>query len=368
MNKHKTIRMLLCFTGYIIITSVANASEVYNQQGNKLDLYGKVDARHVFSDNIAEDGDNTYIRLGFKGQTKINDTLTGYGQWEYNFNGNNTEGGADVQKGNATRLGLAGLKLEHVGSFEYGRGWGVLYDPASYTDIMPIYGGNTWVKNDNFMTKRSTGLFTYRNKDVFGAIPGMKFALQYQGKNDRSDVTRANGDGVGASTEYDFGDGISIAGALGQSNRTLIQQADGLGTDASAWTTAIKYDANLVYLAAMYSETKNMTPYGQSLFASKTKNIELVAQYQFLNGLRPSLGFLLSRGSNLSAATSGANKFSGGDATLLRYIEAGVNYYLNKNMVFYADYKINLLNDNDFTKTTGVNTDDSMGVGLIYQF
>lgn len=64
------------------ITSFANAAEIYNKDGNKLDLYGRVNAKHYFSDSKSNDGDMTYVRLGFKGETQINDQLTGYGQWE----------------------------------------------------------------------------------------------------------------------------------------------------------------------------------------------------------------------------------------------------------------------------------------------
>ncbi|TKI06361.1 porin, partial [Martelella alba] len=52
-----------------LVTPVLHAAEIYNKDGNKLDLYGSVRARHYFSDNTAIDGDNSYVRLGFKGQT-----------------------------------------------------------------------------------------------------------------------------------------------------------------------------------------------------------------------------------------------------------------------------------------------------------
>ncbi len=67
----------------LLAVGAAHAAEVYNKDGNKLDLYGKVDGLHYFSDNSAKDGDQSYARLGFKGETQINDQLTGYGQWEY---------------------------------------------------------------------------------------------------------------------------------------------------------------------------------------------------------------------------------------------------------------------------------------------
>ncbi len=34
----------------------------------------------LFSDNHGDDGDETIIELGFKGETQITDQLTGYGQ------------------------------------------------------------------------------------------------------------------------------------------------------------------------------------------------------------------------------------------------------------------------------------------------
>ena len=37
-------------------------------------------------------------------------------------------------------------------------------------------------------------------------------------------------------------------------------------------------------------------------------------------------------------------------------------------MSTYIDYKINLMNDNDFTRAAGITTDDVVGVGLVYQF
>lgn len=58
----------------------------------------------------------------------------------------------------------------------------------------------------------------------------------------------------------------------------------------------------------MYAETRNMTPYGggefdngesRSAIANKTQNFEVVAQYQFDFGLRPSIAYLQSKGKDL---------------------------------------------------------------------
>lgn len=57
---------------------------------NKLDSYGKVKAMHYLSDADSQDGNKYYVRIGFKGQTQINDLMTGYGQWDYQYNVNNS--------------------------------------------------------------------------------------------------------------------------------------------------------------------------------------------------------------------------------------------------------------------------------------
>ncbi|STU83411.1 outer membrane protein N [Klebsiella pneumoniae subsp. ozaenae] len=95
--------------------------------------------------------------------------------------------------------------------------------------------------------------------------------------------------------------GISAAAAYTSSDRTNDQmtQTNARGDKAEAWTAGLKYDANDIYLAAMYSETRNMTPYGNDGVANKTQNFEVTAQYQFDFGLRPAISYLQSKGKDL---------------------------------------------------------------------
>ncbi|WP_017349537.1 porin OmpF [Pantoea sp. A4] len=347
----------------LLAASAANAAEIYNKDGNKLDLYGKVDGLHYFSKDSGSDGDQSYVRFGFKGETQITDQLTGYGQWEYNIQANNSEG-SDAQEGNKTRLGFAGLKFADAGSFDYGRNYGVVYDAIGWTDMLPEFGGDSGY-SDNYLVGRSTGVATYRNKNFFGLVDGWDFAVQYQGKNDRSDIRRSNGDTWGVSSSYTSPIGVGIVAAYAQGNRTVAQKNAFYGSDsnkdARQWATALKYDANNIYLAALYSETyratyidNNVT--GQDGFANKAQTIELVAQYQFDFGLRPSIAYVQSKGKKITNI---------GDADLYKYIDIGATYYFNKNMSTYVDYKINRLDDNN---PLGLNTDDVVGVGLVYQF
>ncbi|HFZ8995263.1 TPA: porin OmpF [Citrobacter freundii] len=345
----------------LLAAGAANAAEVYNKDGNKLDVYGKAVGLHYFSDDNGSDGDQTYARLGFKGETQINDQLTGYGQWEYNFQGNNSEGGDDAQNGNKTRLAFAGLKFGDAGSFDYGRNYGIVYDALGYTDMLPEFGGDT-AYSDNFFVGRVGGVATYRNNNFFGLVEGLNFGVQYLGKNERDNPGRSNGDGWGASLSYEF-DGFGIVGAYGAADRTNNQEAQfyGNGQQAEQWATGVKYDANNIYLAANYGETRNATRFtngitGASGFANKTQDILLVAQYQFDFGLRPSIAYTKSKAKDVEGI---------GDEDLVNYIDVGATYYFNKNMSTYVDYLINQI---DSDNRLGINDDNIVALGIVYQF
>ena len=355
------VKVLSLLVPALLVAGAANAAEIYNKDGNKLDLYGKIDGLHYFSDDKSVDGDQTYMRVGVKGETQINDQLTGYGQWEYNVQANNTESSSDQAW---TRLAFAGLKFGDAGSFDYGRNYGVVYDVTSWTDVLPEFGGDTY-GSDNFLQSRANGVATYRNSDFFGLVDGLSFALQYQGKNDHDrSISKQNGDGFSTAATYAFDNGIALSAGYANSNRSSAQKADGNGDKAEAWATSAKYDANNIYAAVMYSQTYNMTPEEDNHFAGKTQNFEAVVQYQFDFGLRPSIGYVQTKGKDLQSRAG----FSGGDADLVKYIEVGTWYYFNKNMNVYAAYKFNQLDDNDYTKAAGVATDDQAAVGIVYQF
>ena len=394
--KRKVLAMLV---PALLVAGAANAAEIYNKDGNKLDLYGKVAGLHYFSDDAGSDGDMSYARIGFKGETQIADQFTGYGQWEYNLQANGTEGDGD---NSATRLAFAGLGFGQNGTFDYGRNYGVVYDIEAWTDMLPEFGGDTYAGADNFMNGRTNGVATYRNNGFFGQVDGLNFALQYQGNNEGSGdgflfgqegsgsgdgrkLSKENGDGYGMSTSYNFDFGLSFGAAYSNSDRTDEQSKPDFhntragdrnditagGETAEAWTVGAKYDANNVYLAAMYAETRNMTGYGDAnAIANKTQNFEVVAQYQFDFGLRPSIAYLQSKGKDLGGWAHDGNgdpRYTNKD--LVKYVEVGATYYFNKNMSTYVDYKINLLdNDDDFYANNGIATDDIVAVGLVYQF
>lgn len=361
---------LAILTAALALTTTAHAAEVYNKDGNKLDFYGKVKAMHYMSDTASNDGDKSYVRIGFKGQTQINDLLTGYGQWEYHMPASNSE--SEGTSGTKTRLGFAGLKAGDYGSFDYGRNYGLIYDVEAFTDMMPEFGATAYTRADTYMLTRTNGVATYRNSNFFGLVDGLKFALQYQGKNESASraANLSNGDGMAASLSYQLLDGLTLNGAMSSSNRVQAQKASayGAGDKAEAWATGLKYDNNGVYLAATYAETRNMNPISGTAqvngtdvsvsgYANKLQNVEVVAQYQFDFGLRPSLAYVQTKAKDIENGV--------GDADIYKFADVGATYYFNKNMSAFVDYKINLMDkDNKLAQ----NSDDIVAIGMTYQF
>ncbi|MTC61085.1 porin [Providencia rustigianii] len=352
----------------LMVAGTANAVEVYNQNGNKFDVYGQIDVRHYIADSKSgEDGDDSRVRLGFRGDTQITDQLIGYGRFEWETPTNKSESDNE----NQNRFAYAGLKFGDYGSLDYGRNYGVIYDTNAWTDVLPLWGADTMDQEDNFMTGRNRNLLTYRNNNAFGYVDGLSFALQYQGKNgdenlsSSDDALTNNGDGYGFSTAYELGYGVTLGGGYTNSNRTPAQKNQSTGATgkrAEAWNVGGKFEWESLYLAAMYGQALNTTRFGgddEESVANKSENLEVVALYELDFGLTPSIGYNQSKGKNLGEF---GNKY------LVKYLAVGAAYEFNNNMSAVIDYKINLLNKNEFTREYNINTDNVLGLGLVYQF
>ncbi|MCO7261365.1 porin [Dickeya zeae] len=350
----------------LLAAGAANAAEVYNKDGNKLDLNGKIDGLHYFSKDNGNSGDQTYVRMGFTGETKINSDLTGYGRFETQFNAKNAED-TNGGKGN-TRYAYAGLKFGDFGSIDYGRNRNVGYDGISYTDVLPEFGGDQGYTDS--LTGRSAGVATYRNKNFFGLVDGWDFALGYQSAHsDSNNVARQTGAGWGLSSSYTAPFGVGVIGSYTEANRTKGQMADGHGKKAEAWATGLKYDANNIYVAATYGEYHNLTYFNDSQLGffgnntatgtsfDKTKVFEAVAQYTFDFGLTPSIGYVSAKGEENTSLNT--NDY------ITKYVSLGLTYAFNKNFSTYTEYDINLLKD---TNQYGLATNDRVAVGVVYQF
>lgn len=364
----------------LLAAGSVNATEIYSDHSNKLDLHLKVASERYWKTNTnstLNNRDGTYAQIGFRGKTKISDTLTGYGRWDYRAPANTAEG---RQFGN-TCLAYAGLNFSDTHSLDYGRNYGILHDVESWT--APSFSEDTWAgRPDVFMNNRTVGVLTYRNNDFFGLVDGLRFGAQYQGKNEgnRNSVHGHNENGFGVSLGYDYGN-FGVVGAYSKSDRSLQHVAVlspdykhweqilyNNGKSPEAWAVGIKYDTDNIYLATIYSETRNMAYYGSARRAiDKTQNFEAVAQYQFDFGLRPSVSYVKSHGNGLSYGTNGTNSYK--SANLVEQVTLGASYSFSKDFSMYGNYCINMLDNNAYIQTNSIHGIDNQAMlGIAYQF
>lgn len=345
----------------LLVAGAANASiEVWNKDGNKLDLYGRVYALNYVGDKangVDGEGDKTTGRIGFSGETQVTDMLSGYGRFEYE-----TKTGSNAD--NETRYAFAGLNFGEFGSFDYGRNDGVLKSLTAYTDVLPEWGGNASNNNLYALSARTSAVATYRNSGFYGLVDGLDFALQYADNGDNSNKQLAGSTGLnskspeayGATVQYAILDtGLSIGGGYAATNGDH---------ENKSWSTAIKYDAYDLYLAALYIQSKTDTTASSE---QKFQGFEFVAQYGIdfeIGRLTPSLAYI-------------QHKDKTDDSFVAKYVEVGLQYDFNKNLTALVDYKINLLDSdkvssyaysNGVTGTAKGATKDTVALGLIYQF
>ncbi|MGI8464762.1 porin [Pectobacterium punjabense] len=353
----------------LLVAGAANAAEIYNKDANKLDLTGRVHAGYTFNNQSEENADNTNARLGFKGQTQITNDVTGYGTFEYQFDGNNAEENNAGQ--GKTRKAFAGLKFADFGSFDYGRNTGVAYNGLAYTDVLPENGGDSSITDT--LTGRLSSAATYNTSNFFGLVDGLGFGLQYVAKNENGTrIDRSHGDAWATSLSYDTDFGVGVVASYGSYERTAAQRTSNAGGErADVWATGLKYDANNIYVAATYGQARNFyrtTSFSTTagtppvttttqVVADESKIFELVAQYNFDFGLTPTLAYV-SRKDKTNTIVN-VNDYA------VKYASVGATYAFNKNFSTYAEYDINLLKkDNAY----GIENNDSVNVGVIYQF
>lgn len=360
----------------LLIASAANASiEIWNKDGNKLNVNGRIYALNYIGDRdngIDGEGDQTTARIGFTGETQVTDWLSGYGRAEWE-----TNTGKDSFK--ETRYAFAGLKFGHYGSFDYGRNDGVLKALTAYTDVLPEWGGDAADNNFYALSARTKAVATYRNTDFFGLVDGLSFALQYADNGDNSDnsedkhgISKKDNDSpeaYGANVQWTiFNSGVTIGGGYARTSGER---------DLQTWAGGVKYDANNLYLGALYIQTKQDKYTGNGEY--KYQGYEFVAQY----GIDFEVGRLIPSLAYVQHKDKSSDTGYGGDY-LMKYVSVGFEYQFNKNLTAVLDYKINLLDDDDAGPLRAASydrinssydrgiasgsTDDVLALGLIYQF
>lgn len=353
----------------LLLAGGAQAANVYDQNGTKLDIGGRVNGMYYGTDDNATEGDASYLRLHIAGETKVDEDLTAFGFAEYNL----PVSGSDNDE---LRYAYAGIKHDRFGAFSYGRQDGLFTKAVNnYTDVLPEWGGDGLGKDTEvFGTGRTNGLAQYMYN-----WQGLTLGAQFTGNNDpqnsgRSDSIGYDGgvwnkkgsaEGFAVAASYDFDMGLGLSAAYNQAGKTDEQSryaAFGGNDDAKLMGVGVKYATGDLYLAATYAHGEDYMFIGNGYngYAEKHDGYEAVAQYT-IGKFKPSLAYL---------RTDVKDDARGIDDTYTEYVSIGAWYYFTDNFNAYVDYKLNLLDEENGSSTSklGQNTDDIVAVALQYNF
>ncbi|QJC33356.1 porin [Enterobacteriaceae endosymbiont of Donacia clavipes] len=376
---------------FMLSISVVNASEIYNNNGQKIDLYEFLELKNSISKNnvkVSEKYRDTTsnVILGIKGVTHIFDDIYGYAQLEYSLPINEFETSKNIHP--SIHLGFIGINFNHGNnSIDYGRNYGILYDVTSYMKKNSFFAKNfMYDKNDCFMFGRNNNLLTYRNRNFFGLIKGLDLALQYKNSDqnydddDNKNYLENTRKGWGTSISYKIGNtGVSISGAYFNFLNIINQDTEifsntdknfnNKNKNINAYSIGAKYEKNNIYLAAVLSSSYNGLKYmndnNENLFADKIKNLEIIGQYKFDDNLSTTISYTQSQGYNIPPGIH----YYGGDIDLSKYILINTIYKFSKNLSAYVGYRISLIsNSNEYIKRSKIFNGNLLGIGITYNF
>ncbi|HHQ4644914.1 TPA: porin [Aeromonas veronii] len=372
-----------------LFASAANAATVYDKDGTKFDVYGRVHAAYQGKENLSnldvtkdddfhfvkdEESKNeqvyTYARFGMQGKVALNNTWSAVAQGEWQVNGEESE--EDQFK---SRHILAGFDGSQYGKFLFGQTdtaskWGV----QDRADIFEELGNNASL-NDG----RQEGQVIYRGEwdGIFANASyitknssyksGEKFAIEKAGSNpnskDSNDVglksgyalgagyNMPNGFGFGVSTEskeFERGTNVTartVDNGVFAKNDILLSNIE----SKDDWAIGASYAYDAFYVGAMYNQSK-LKGYenGDQI---KAKGYEIAGSYTVD-------AWKLLAGYNFLESKASDNFGSSNDVEMFNRVILGVEYAFTSNIKSYANYAIESAGQKD----------DQWEFGLQYNF
>jgi predicted porin len=316
-NMKKTLLALLLPS---LVATAAGAAEVYKDDGQSINLYGRAYAGHFFSgeEKNAEFGDDSYVRVGAKLKSDITDSMSAFARYELQWD----VATGEKQDKTKTRLAYAGVKSD-VGSFSYGRQYGALELVADMTDnaYTNAYGNDALgVSKDNQGTNRDNSMLKYSNK--FDALQ-LDGSYVFDDETSKDISTAAYG--LAAAYALDFG--LTLAAGYNGSSPTD------------------DYDSSLILLGASYKTgpVKVAATFAQgSEFEGKDidhTGYELTAEYKITKELRAQILYNAQETDNGTTTTDTVDD-----------LVFGARYDFNKHFRTIAEYRINGVDgkDDDF--------------------
>ncbi|MGD8170910.1 porin [Vibrio sp. TRT 21S02] len=336
---NKTL-IALAVSAAAVATGV-NAAEIYNQDGNSIEMGGRAEARMSLKDGKAED--KSRVRLNFLGKAAINDSLYGVGFYEGEFT-TSENGAVDSNNDLNTRYAYAGLG-GNFGEVTYGKTAGALGVITDFTDIMAYHGNSAADKLA--VADRTDNMVAYAGQfENLGVKASYRFADQ---ETDANGFTDNKQDGYSLSAIYAIGDtGLQLGAGYADQNKS------------NEYMAAASYSIADFYIAGLFTD-------GEKNFDDANLASSNFAGVQDYTGYEVAAAYTLGQ----TVFTTTYNSAETANDTSANNVALDATYYFKPNFRTYISYNFNLLDESDKlgTGTVGkVAAEDELALGLRYDF
>ncbi|MFM5203444.1 porin [Aeromonas veronii] len=369
-----------------LFASAANAATVYDKDGTKFDVTGRVHAAYqgkANTDELAVNANDdvyykrldttekgevyTYARFGMQGKVALNNTWSAVAMGEWQVQGEESDGDDQFK----SRHILTGFDGSQYGKFLFGQTdtaskWGVQDRADIFEELgnvgnlndgrqegQVIYRGE-WdgiFANASYITKNSS----YKSGERFGIESGANTAL------DQNDKGLKSGYSLGAGYNMPNGFGFGVSTESKEFERgTRVKDFDGVNTATAStfmknleskddWAIGASYAYDAFYVGALYNQSK-LKGYdnGEEV---KAKGYEIAGSYTID-------AWKLLAGYNFLESKASDNFGSSNDVEMFNRVILGVEYAFTSNIKSYANYAIE----------SADNKDDQWEFGMQYNF
>ncbi|MCG7488800.1 porin [Vibrio sp. Of14-4] len=337
-------------------TTGANAAEIYNQDGNSIELGGRAEARLALKDGKAED--NSRVRLNFLGKAQITDSLYGVGFYEGEFTTNDNGGATDGNNSSSdltNRYLYAGIGGT-FGEVTYGKNEGALGVITDFTDIMAYHGNSAAYKIA--IADRSDNMVSYKGQfNNLGLKGSYRFAdAEADGNNGYKDN---DADGYSLSATYAIGEtGIKLGAGYADGNEAEIDSETGEATDnyteRTQYMLAASYTINDLYFAGTFVD-------GEDQIVGESDTTDLTG-YEFAAAYTLGQTVFTTSYNYLESDKAGTKKDEADNVAI------DATYYFKPNFRGYISYNFNLLDEDAAQNITKADAEDEVALGLRYDF
>lgn len=319
MNKKIAV---ICAVAGLAFASSAFAANVVNTGTTSVDVYGYAKGAHVFNQKSVKNGfDKSEGQIGVKAKQQLNKNFALLGQYEGEYD--NYDSGVRHWH---NRLSFSGIDAGKAGAVTVGRQQGIMYSQVgSLTDVNPeVISGWSSAPDTGFLG-RTDSVIQYQN-----SLAGVTVTGQYKLATTKSlETGKANNEGAGygvAVSATNIAD-TGLFGSVAYANQHTVapKGSDTYGV-AGGWTNGA------AYVAASSITGTNVAG------VKKFRDNEVIGTYTFDNGLTPALGYVDS------------NAFG----TQAKYVETGIGYAFNKNVIADVGYGIDVTGRDDNQVKTGL--------------